>query len=330
LAALTARAIRADLFLPERLKDRHPVKGAFSSLGEALRANFGLYQGHVVTAATGLTVRLIAPLAASKRTDPAVVTMGQDGRFVVSLLSGHLGRANDLARMVAGVTGGQAVITTATDLERVPALEVLAADLGLRAPDLGPLPPVSRSLCEGRPIPVHDPFSWLWPSLTAWPGLFRRLDRPPENGPSVSVDHRILPLPPGCLVLRPPALAIGLGCHRDCPVEELTCLVDRTLEEDGLSADSAALLATIEARGLPGLAPALAAARWRLPLLTYSPAELSSVEAPNPSETVLRRIGVASVCEASARLAARMGPLIVSKRKSARATCAAALISSRS
>jgi cobalamin biosynthesis protein CbiG len=278
-------------------------------------------------AATGLVVRLVAPLVGDKANDPAVVSLGQDGRHVISLLSGHLGRANDLALAVAAATGGQAVINTATDIEGVPALEALAADLGLRCPDLGPLPAISRRLCEGLRVTVHDPHGFLAPSLAGWPGLFEFAARPAgEAGPSVVADYLAYPVPAGTLVLRPPALAAGLGCHRDCPPGELEDLLTASLGQAGLDRLSVAVLATLDSRGQAGLAPALLAGKWGLPLLTYAPAELSSVEAPTPSETVLRRIGAASVCEASARLAARMGPLLVNKRKGARATCAVALI----
>ncbi|MDR0620834.1 MAG: cobalamin biosynthesis protein, partial [Deltaproteobacteria bacterium] len=266
-----------------------------------------------------------------KKTDPAVVTMGQDGRFAVSLLSGHLGGANDLARKVAVLTGGQAVITTATDLQRVPALEVVATDLGLKFAHLAALPAISRTLSEGGKIGVHDPGDFLWPSLTAWPELFFRRPGPPEeNLPSVSVDWGLSPLPSATLALRPPALAVGVGCHRDCPADELGELAESALREGRLSSQAVAVLATVQSRGDPDLAPAKLAKRWRVPLITYATERLSAVGTPNPSETVLRRIGAASVCEASAILAARMGPLLVDKRKAARATCAVALIDYRS
>jgi cobalt-precorrin 5A hydrolase len=339
LANRTAKALGSDLFLPERfqdqnLSDQYPIKETFTSLKMVLTKNFNKYQGHVLVAATGLVVRLIAPLAVNKKTDPAVVTMGQDGRFVISLLSGHLGRANDLARQVASVTGGQAVITTATDLQKVPALEVLGADLGFKVADLKTLPLISRSLCESQKVKVYDPFSFLLSHLSAWPELFEPLEEQPSVihhsiNPSVVVDYRLYPLPQKCLVFRPPALAIGLGCHRDTETSELADFVLSVLESEKISNLSMAVLATINSRSGPELAPAALAREWQLPLLSYGPEDLSSIQTPNPSETVLRKIGVSSVCEASARLAARMGPLIVDKKKAGRSTCAVARINYR-
>jgi cobalt-precorrin 5A hydrolase len=142
----------------------------------------------------------------------------------------------------------------------------------------------------------------------------------------VAVDFKISSLPEKCLILRPPALAVGLGCHRDCPFEELSLLLSSIFGQHNLSMDSLTTLATVDRRGHPELAPAILAKSLNLPLLTYGSDRLAAVSTPNPSETVLRRIGAASVCEASAILAARMGQLIVPKTKTSRATGAVALI----
>jgi cobalt-precorrin 5A hydrolase len=338
LAKKIALALGGTLCLPRRLagEPRSSPGGParveavpFDRLGDCLKKNFRNHSGHALVAATGLVVRLVAPLLRDKKTDPAVVALGHDGRHVVSLLSGHLGGADRLARQVALVTGGTAVVNTATDLEGVPSLEVLAGDLGLKAPDLRPLAAVSRMLAEGRPVGVHDPGGWLAETAGAYPHLLRPLADPPEpDAPAVSV-HWLAPDNPAAdkvLRLYPPVLAVGVGCHRDCPQGELEELVKKTLAEAGLSFHAIGLLATADIRAGRDLAPAGLAGKLGVPLAAYGPAELNSVETPTPSEVVFQRIGASSVCEASARLAARMGPLLAKKKKSARATCAAALV----
>jgi cobalt-precorrin 5A hydrolase len=371
LAFSVARPLKADLFLPARFRGDYEAK-YFETLKTSLRENFFNYSGHIVVAATGLVVRVIGPLLKDKKTDPAVAVMGHDGRFVISLLSGHLGRANELTRELAYLTGAQAVITTGTDLSQVPALEVLAADLGLKWTSLKNLPLISRTLSEGGVVKVFDPGDYLKPSLSPWPNLFEYLTEPPiskphperpqgaksnsakpqtakphpdksqadkshpdksqadksqaDKSPSVAVDYHQRDFSPHCLVLRPPALAVGLGCHRDCPTKELQNLILEVLAAEKLDIESVAFLATIDTRGEKDLAPANLAKLWRIPLITYSPDQLSKVPTPNPSNSVLRRVGAASVCEASATLAARKGPLLIEKRKDKRATCAVALI----
>jgi cobalt-precorrin 5A hydrolase len=324
LAERIAKAAGGDLQVPARLAAEHPDARPFERLGAALSELFGSYDGHVLVAATGVVVRLVAPLLRAKSRDPAVVCLGQDGRHVISLVSGHLGGANDLARSVALITGGQAVVTTATDLCGAPALEVLARDLGLVPESLEPLAAVSRTLVDGGAVPVFDPGGFLWPSLANWPELFQRAGAGPAPGPSVAVDWREGGAPEGALTLRPPALALGLGCHLSATAEELEELASLALKEASLSQKSVKLLATIDSRA--GAAPRGLARAWGLPLLSYGREALGAVIVPNPSETVKKNIGVPSVCEAAAILAARGGPLLAAKRKGPRATCAAALI----
>jgi len=319
----------AVLFLPRRLEpDFGPEAEYFDSSSQALADNFNLFTGHIVIGATGLVVRHLAPLIRSKKEDPAVVVLPQDGRFAVSLLSGHLGGANRLAETVAGLTGGQAVISTATDVEGLPALEMLAREHQLEIEDFAGLPALSRRLVEGDRVPVYDPEGWLRPHLAPWAERFEFLDRPPEpgRGPHIRVDFRLgAELDPEALVLRPPALALGLGCHVGIDPAELEDFIRLCLTQAGLSIKAVGLLSTVEIRAEE---PAFLEMSRLLnrPLIIHSREELSRVETPNPSAKVLERIGVPSVCEAAAMLAARTDRLEIKKQKNSRATLAAALI----
>jgi cobalt-precorrin 5A hydrolase len=334
-----ASALKADLFLPSRLSLKTPSPSlTMESLGKALRENFKKYRGHVVVAAAGLVVREIAPLLESKRSDPAVVVLGQDGAFVVSLLSGHLGGGNDLARRVAEITGGRAVVSTATDIAGVPALEVLARDRGLGILDFKKLPAVSRTLAEGGRVPLYDPEGFLAEALEPWEELFPRLrddeafaEETPRRprGPSLYVDYRLRSFPKEALVLAPKVLALGVGCHRGIEFSALWSFVGEVFSREKLALEAVALVATAEIRqeepAILELARELGGA-----LAIFKKSELAEIKPPNPSETVLRRIGVPSVCEAAAMLAARTDRLLVPKQKSASATLALAKTNSTS
>ena len=333
------------LHLPRRLAEEFGGH-YFGTLREALTSRFNAFSGHVVVAATGLVVRIIAPLLASKTGDPAVVVLPQDGRFAVSLLSGHLGGGNQLAPAAARATGGQAVISTATDIEGQPALEMLARDHGLAVEDLSRLAYFSRSLVEGDRVRVSDPGGFLVPHLGPWPDSFElgepSASRPPlaaaststgpdisESGepsasPKVLVDYRLVPAGPLDLVLRPKVLFLGLGCHRGVDQDELAELIDGQLLSHQLAKEAVAALATVETRAEePALISLCRKNNWLL--LTFTKAELGRVKAPNPSKTVNKNIGVDSVCEAAALLAARTDRLVITKVKSRRATLAAAV-----
>jgi cobalt-precorrin 5A hydrolase len=335
IAGIIAAGLSGDLYAPERLAPHSPPGTRFyATFLELLAGTFNAYRGHVAVAATGLMVRAIAPHLKDKKTDPAVVSLGQDGRFAVSLLSGHLGGGNDLARAVAELTGGTAVINTATDIESKPSLEVLARDCRLAIEDFSKLPPVSRVLAEGGKVPLYDPDNFLAPRLVEWRRYFPPIaessafdETAPGHPrtPSVYVDYRLRPFPREALVMRPPALALGVGCHRDLQLSDLTGLIDKVLSDSLLSPLSLALISTAEIRASE---PALQelARRYSLPLVIQSMEALAAVQTPNPSDKVFEKIGVFSVCEAAARLAARMGPLLVPKRKNSKATCALALM----
>ncbi|MFH1090633.1 MAG: cobalamin biosynthesis protein [Pseudomonadota bacterium] len=334
-AAGTARKIaaclpEARLFLPSRLA--RPGEQAFEKLPSALAENFHLFQGHVVVAAAGIVVRALAYLLADKASDPAVVVVDQDGRFAVSLLSGHLGGANELARKAALILGGQAVITTGTDASGKPGLELIARDQGLKIENIEALSPISRMVLEGEAVEVYDPENWLRPALSAWPDSFTLLSglpSPPEDRPLVLVSHDLKSFPDSWLLVRPPSLAVGLGCNRGTSREELEQLLGEVLAHYGLSPDSLSLLASIEAkRKEPGLLAL--AEKLNLEIAFFPAHELESVSAPTPSAAVKKHMGVASVCEAAAMLAAGTDRLLVRKQKSANATLAVALISSGS
>ncbi|MDR1040052.1 MAG: cobalamin biosynthesis protein [Deltaproteobacteria bacterium] len=335
IAGIIAAGLSADLYAPERLAPSSPPGTFFyETFLDLVASTFHRYRGHVAVAATGLMVRAIAPHLVDKKTDPAVVSLGQDGRFAVSLLSGHLGGGNDLARAVAELTGGTAVVNTATDIESKPSLEVLARDCHLAIEDFARLPPVSRVLSEGGKVPLYDPDNFLAPKLVEWRRFFPPIAEssafdPNAPGypvtPSLYVDYRLRPFPRETLVMRPPALALGVGCHRHLELSDLTGLIDKVLADNLLSPLSLALISTAEIRASE---PALQelARRFSRPLVVQSMEALAAVQTPNPSDKVYEQIGVFSVCEAAARLAARMGPLLVPKQKNSKATCALALM----
>ncbi|MDR1166702.1 MAG: cobalamin biosynthesis protein [Deltaproteobacteria bacterium] len=335
IAEKICAGLRADLHIPKRLMDKtaYPAK-AFEGFCRHMSGSFFKYQGHVVIAATGLAVRAVAPFVRDKKSDPAVVSLGQDGKYAISLLSGHLGGGNDLARKVAAITGGSPVINTATDIASKPAMEVVARNLGLVVENFARLPAVSRELSEGGKVPVYDPDLFLLPELAQWADSFPVLDSvaafDPENpaypkGPSVYVGYRAEALPPEALALRPPVLSLGVGCHRGLAFAELEKFLDKVFAEFQIARRSIVILSTVETRVAE---PALLelAKSWAIPLITHSKETLSTVSTPNPSQMVFSNIGVSSVCEAAALLAAKMGPLLVPKQKCKTATCAIALL----
>ncbi len=114
------------------------------------------YSGVVFVASTGIAVRAIAPFIKSKDVDPAVVVIDSSGRFVISLLSGHLGGANELAVKLAGILKATPVITTATDNMGIEAPDVLAKNNGLVIDSLKDAKYIASLLVEGKKVGFID------------------------------------------------------------------------------------------------------------------------------------------------------------------------------
>jgi cobalt-precorrin 5A hydrolase/precorrin-3B C17-methyltransferase len=276
-------------------------------VGDAVRTAFAQCEQLVCFLATGAVVRLVAPLLSGKTEDPGVVCVDEGGRFAVSLLGGHAGGANELAREVGDVLGAEPVVTTATDAVDLPGLDTL----GL--PVEGDVAGVSRALLDGEAVALRAEVAWPLPPLPVTE----------EGSYTIRLTDRLVETAEREVVLRPPTLVVGVGASRGAPVGEVLGLVGDALREAGLSVASVAELATVDAKAEEaGIVEA--AGRLGVPLVTYSAEELAGVDVPNPSDAPLAAVGTPSVAEAAALVGG--GELLVPKRKSAAspamATCA--------
>ncbi|MFF5368866.1 precorrin-3B C(17)-methyltransferase [Streptomyces sp. NPDC013187] len=276
-------------------------------VGDAVRTAFAQCEQLVCFLATGAVVRLVAPLLSGKTEDPGVVCVDEGGRFAVSLLGGHAGGANELAREVGDLLGAEPVVTTATDAVDLAGLDTL----GL--PVEGDVAGVSRALLDGEAVALRAEVAWPLPPLPV----------ADQGSYTIRVTDRLVEAAEREVVLRPPTLVVGVGASKGAPVEEVLGLVEDALREAGLSVASVAELATVDAKAEePGIVGA--ARRLGVPLVTYSAEELAGVDVPNPSDAPLAAVGTPSVAEAAALVGG--GELLVPKRKSAAspamATCA--------
>ena len=331
-AALARKICRgltgARCWLPQGQAGNDPEVRIFDHLAAVFQEAFEQGENLVCIMAAGIVVRGIAPWLQGKDKDPAVVVVDEAGQFAVSLLSGHLGGANDLAKQVAQIIDGAPVITTATDVQKLPALDSLAAARGLLIENLAAVRQVSMALLSGRPVRLVDPDGCLADIARETPGLFI-----PENdetaaltaeGPGVYVGFREGDWPPGWLILRPRNLVAGMGCHIGTPASELIEFIQKIFRQERLSLASLKALATIEAKKEePGLRQA--AAELGVEFIWFTAEELKTVSVPHPSKQVAKHLGVVSVSEAAA-LKAGGGELILAKVKGANATLAVARV----
>ncbi len=311
----------ADLFASEKLVPDESYS-RFFTLATALAPVWNRYDAHYFIMATGIVVRTIAPLIQDKTTDPAVVCGDEAGCVVISLVSGHIGGANELAVTLADILGAQPVITTATDVNQVPAIDVIARDNHLYIENKTAIKHVSMAWIKGEPLPVHDPFHRVSPHL---PARFMEAScsfTPGKSG--IWVDYKVRDLPENVLVLRPRMLVAGMGCRRGVGRQELEDHLRQVFHARGFSVNSLSKIVSVDLKsdepGLLELAQTL-----NIPIAFYTKDELDQVKTvPNPSSLVNKHIGVKSVCEAAAMLATGSTCLLTPKTASRTVTLALA------
>ena len=270
--------------------------------------------GVVLFLATGVAVRLIAPLLESKHRDPGVVTVDDAGKFAVALCGGHEGGANALATRVADTLGGTPVITTASDSIGSPALDSLGEKLGFRLEEDSDLAAVGAALVSGERVGLVSDRRWPLGPL-------------PENvvstdeweAPLILISDRLVETTRPAVVYRPRSLVAGVGCSRGVSADEILDLLGSSLTEAGLTEKSLAVLASIDVkRDEAGLLEA--AEELDVPIHFHQAEVLRAVETAHPSEVVREAVGTPSVAEAA--VISSGAELIVEKRKSAHATVA--------
>jgi len=326
----------ADIYVSQNLAEKKSSHLVFERLSAALEEKFRQYTGHIFIMSTGIVVRLLAPLIQTKTRDPAVVVVDDRGKNAISLLSGHIGGANELTRKIAPIIEANPVVTTATDINEVPAIDLLAMakELVIENPDA--IKTVNMALLRGEKIRVHDPFYFLADSLTnsesrTYRDFMYHIHKKSQeneiiNNSFVYIDDAVVELPPQVLILRPPSLVAGIGCNRDTAGEEISAHLKAVLESHRLASASLKCLASIDVKdgeaGLIAVAESL-----DLPIVFFKREELNQVKGiKNPSPVVEKHVGVKSVCEAAAILAARNGTLIVPKQTTKNVTLAIARI----
>ncbi|BCS88556.1 cobalt-precorrin 5A hydrolase [Pseudodesulfovibrio sediminis] len=320
LARRLASKLGGTIYASRRLEAENVTP--FDSLRDLVAATFNAFDSHIFVAAAGITVRCIAPHLQSKETDPAVICLDQGGLFAVSLLSGHLGGANELAADAARAVGGQAVITTATDSAGVLSVDMLAKSKGLGIGNIERVKDVNMALLEGQPVQLYDPEDWLG---LAWHSNFDSVagaDDWDSSRPGIWVSWHS-DCPEGALSLHPRVLHLGIGCRRDVSVYEILDHVGDVFGKRGFAMESIASVGSVEAkRNEAGLLEA--AFEFGVSPVFYSTAQLTAIDVPTPSDKVQAHMGVPSVAEASALLAAHGGKLIVTKEKTDTVTLAIA------
>lgn len=280
------------------------------SVGSALKKVWASYDGLICIMAAGIVVRSIAPLCRDKKTDPCVIVLDENGEFVVSLLSGHLGGGNKLAKRVALVTGGEPVITTASDVSGHTAIDIWAKENELTVDDPRKVTTVSAKLINQGFITIYSDVL-----VNSFPSDFKEVSK--VRGSDIILSHKRYPGNPA-LRLCPKNLVVGLGCNRDTGCNAFDGAVVELFEKENLDRNAIGAYASIDIKndedGLIKFAQ-----ETHCPLLFYSKDELNGVSGVSTSLAALSATGAKGVAEPAAILGATTetgpGKLIVRKNK---------------
>lgn len=304
---------------------------SFDTVAPLLSQLWTTYDQIVFFFALGAVVRLIAPLLLHKHQDPGVVAIDDAGQFAISVVSGHIGDANGLARRCAELLGATPVVTTASDVHHTLAVDLLTQTKGWYIEDTSALTAVSAAIVNREPVAILQDCGELeWWRNGSWPDNLIAVTNPQEASNFAALlviaDHIIENLPQEIptLVYRPPTLVLGIGCRRGVPFSTLDTFVKETLAQHRIAFYSIAVLATADIKA-DEEALQMLAQRYGWSFETHTVERLKTITTiPNPSERVQYLIGTPSVSEAAALLSSNEGELIIPKRKGKDMTLAVA------
>jgi len=307
------------VYAPSKFSDDRKINWYSESTSEKIVELFKTSEALICLFSLGAVIRLISPHLKDKKTDPAVIVIDDKMNFVISVLSGHLGGANELTTAIAEKLGATPVITTAADVNKTIAVDLLGKEFGWKIEDDSNVTKVSAHMVNEEKIGVFQNAGntdWL-KSLPKNVQVYKKLEeleKSNNKGNLIISDNNIIGnILQNSVVYHPPSLVIGVGLHWDTSKEKIKQGMEDCLNRFNLSPKSVSKLASIkkpkDVQGLLDLG-----VEMNIPVEFIDREELSKIDAPNPSETVKSFEGTSSVSEAAA-IKVSAGNLIVEKQK---------------
>lgn len=290
------------------------------SLPDFLEEAFAQQFPVIFIGALGIAVRAIAPLIRHKTVDSPVLVLDEAGQFVIPVLSGHLGGANELAQQIAESLHSAAVVTTATDVNGLFAVDVFARKNGLRVCNPEAIRHVSGKLLQGEIIVMAVDPACMSPEEVAelQPPKEVKLISWNEAQAEHAVDVWITKKEPQedrkTLVLAPKTAVLGMGCRKNKSYNEIKQMIKTLVDSRKIDLNDIYALASVDVKekepGLQELAQHL-----RVPFVVFSAGELKKVPGDfTASAFVAQTVGVDNVCERAAVAAADGGSLLIHKQ----------------
>jgi cobalt-precorrin 5A hydrolase len=308
-----------NVYAPSKFENSEKINWYSEPTSEKIIELFNNSNALICLFSLGAVIRLIAPQLKDKKTDPAVIVIDDKINFVISVLSGHLGGANELTQIIAEKLNSKAVITTAADVNKTIAVDLVGKDFGWKIDDDSTVTKISAHMVNEEKIGVYQDVgerNWF-KELPKNVKIYQSIDelKNSHSKGNLIISDRIIDndFSENSVIYRPPSLVIGIGLHWDTSKQTIKDGIDVCLKKYNLSPKSIAKLVSIKKpKDVQGLIDV--GKEMQIPIEYVDREELAEVSAPNPSETVKAFEGTSSVSEAAAIKVSR-GKLIVEKQK---------------
>jgi cobalt-precorrin 5A hydrolase len=311
-----------EIFAPIKFSDNNERIQWYDELtSERIVELFKNNEGIICLFSLGAVIRLLAPHIKNKKTDPAVIVIDDNANFVISVLSGHLGGANELANEIAEKIGSTPVITTAADVNKTIAVDLVGREFGWKIDDDSNVTRISAFMVNKEKIGIFQNIGekeWWKGKLPDNITFFSNIEDLKDSdskGYLIITNDQISDedVLKNSVVYRVPNLVVGIGLHWDTSKETILNGVNETLEKFELKQNQIVRFVSIKKdKDVIGLIEL--GKEMNIPIEYIDREDLATVTAPNPSKTVQAFEGTASVSEASA-IKSSQGELIVEKQK---------------
>ena len=309
-----------DIFIPSKLSNENKSIIWYSEpTSDKIIELFKNSNALICLFSLGAVIRLIAPYLKDKKTDPAVIVIDDKTNFVISVLSGHIGGANELTQEISEKLNALPVITTAADVNKTIAVDLVGREFGWKIDDETTVTKISAHMVNAEPIGVFQQtgnkkwYKELPKNVTIYNSL-EELKKSNSKAYLIISDTIIdNELAQESVIYRPQSLVIGIGLHWDTTKDTIKDGIEHCLKKFNLSSKCIAKLVSIkkseDVQGLIDLGEEM-----KIPVEYVNREELAEIITPNPSNTVKAFEGTASVSEAAA-IKISNGELIVEKQK---------------
>lgn len=302
---------------------QHSSVESIRNIKEHVDAHFGDYSAWVFIGAMGICIRTIAEHVQHKYHDPAVINIDSTGRFVVSVLSGHVGGANELTEHIASLLGAQAVVSTQTDNTGLWALDLFSRKYGwAQVNNMGGLNKPIALYTNGKPtallLEVRDKFTLeLERTHAEHVDIYYKREDLDESKYELIlvVSPRVYETSKTCIQYIPKSLALGLGCRYQCAPKDIPEYICNEIRRLGYYPEAIKRIGTIDLKKDEPLLKEMLQLLKIEEADIYTSEDLAPVEIKNPSDYVFKVTGVYGVAESASRLSARMGSIVIEKQK---------------